>query len=119
MFKSVSSVVMLVLAAGSVCAGQQPDKPVADKPAADKPVAPQPAAARPVAAQPGTAQPGKQMSRTPWAVTVIHKVDLNKLIERIQKRGVRVGLIGTTMQDPLNITTGLVVDGDGHVLTRL
>ncbi|HWX41599.1 MAG TPA: PDZ domain-containing protein [Blastocatellia bacterium] len=116
MFKSISSVVALILAAGTVCPGQQPAQP--------GPVQPSPVQASP--AQPGPAQsgpavePGKGASKTPWAVTVIHKVDLNKLIERIQKQqGVRVGRIGTAMQDPLNITTGLVVDGDGHVLTRL
>src|SRR5215470_13429285 len=86
----ISSVIISILAAGPTCFGQQPP------------------------------QPAKPAIKTPWAVTVIHKVNLAKLIDRIQtQQRVRVGQIGSTMQDPLNITTGLVVDGDGHVLTRL
>jgi S1-C subfamily serine protease len=120
MFKSISIVVTLILAAGTVCLGQQPAQPGPVQPSPVQASPAQPTPAQPGPAQPGPAETGKGANKMPWAVTVIHKVDLNKLIERIQKQqGVRVGRIGTAIQDPLNITTGLVVDGDGHVLTRL
>ena len=56
----------------------------------------------------------------PWAVTVIHRIDLAKLVKRLEKeQNIRVGMIGSLADDPLNITTGLIIDDAGHVLTRL
>jgi serine protease Do len=58
--------------------------------------------------------------RPPWAVTVIHRIDLQKLITRLEKeQNVRVGRIGLIAENPVNITTGLLIDGSGHVVTRL
>ncbi|MGH9822319.1 MAG: PDZ domain-containing protein [Blastocatellia bacterium] len=56
----------------------------------------------------------------PWAVTVVHTFDVYTLIKRIEQTNhVRVGIIAAPSQNPVNITTGLVIDGEGHVLTRL
>lgn len=55
-----------------------------------------------------------------WAVTVVHTVDIYGLLKRMtQNQNVRVGIIGAPLQNPVNVTTGLVIDGDGHILTRL
>ncbi|HEY6332533.1 MAG TPA: PDZ domain-containing protein [Blastocatellia bacterium] len=56
----------------------------------------------------------------PWAVTVVHRVNLQKLIDHLEKEPkVSVGIMGQIAEAPLNITTGLVIDTDGHVVTRL
>ncbi|HYL98046.1 MAG TPA: S1C family serine protease, partial [Blastocatellia bacterium] len=56
----------------------------------------------------------------PWAVTVVHTFDVYTLIKRIEATNhVRVGVITAPSQNPVNITTGLVVDSDGHILTKL
>jgi S1-C subfamily serine protease len=47
-------------------------------------------------------------------------VDVVKLIRRMKgEQGVDVGLMMVPGRDPINITTGLVVDRAGHVITRL
>src|SRR5262245_45406654 len=57
---------------------------------------------------------------TPWIVTVIHSVNTYKLLERYRSQpNVQVGVLGTAPAHTLNVTTGLVVDGEGHVVTRL
>jgi serine protease Do len=69
---------------------------------------------------PVSAAPNIAAVRPPWAVTVIHRIDLQKLITRLEKeQNVRVGRIGLVAENPVNITTGLLIDGSGHVVTRL
>ena len=56
----------------------------------------------------------------PWVVSVVHAIDSNKMIDRLrQQDNVRVGVPGSAPRKLFNITTGLVIDGDGHVVTRL
>ena len=56
----------------------------------------------------------------PWVVSVVHVVDSDKMVARLrQQENVRIGVPGIPPQKLLNIATGLVVDGDGHVVTRL
>ncbi len=57
----------------------------------------------------------------PYVVSVAHTIDLGKLITRARKQSnVRIGVSGyAAAQNPVNITTGLVIDGDGHIVTRL
>jgi S1-C subfamily serine protease len=56
----------------------------------------------------------------PGVVSVIHNVDVLKLFDRLSKQGnVQVGIIGPARTSILNITTGLVIDNEGHVVTRL
>ena len=67
--------------------------------------------------QPSGPNPGAV--RPSWAVTVVHRIDLQKLISRLERdQNLRVGIIGG-IADPVNISTGLVVDESGHVITRL
>jgi serine protease Do len=56
----------------------------------------------------------------PGAVTVFHSVDIAKLMRRMKlEHGVDVGLMMPAGRNPINITTGLIVDRAGHVITRL
>ena len=55
-----------------------------------------------------------------WVVSVVHAIDSNKMIDRLrQQDNVRVGVPGSAPRKLFNITTGLVIDGEGHVVTRL
>src|SRR5689334_13899285 len=64
-------------------------------------------------------QPSAQ-SMVPWAVSVVHAIDLQKMVEQMRAQGrVRVGIAGSAPQYVYNVTTGLVVDDQGHVVTRL
>lgn len=66
--------------------------------------------------QASTASP----SSVPWAVSVVHTVDLQKMVVQMrEKQKLRVGVAGTAPPYIYNVTTGLVVDGEGHVVTRL
>jgi S1-C subfamily serine protease len=58
--------------------------------------------------------------QAPWIVTVIHSTDVLKLADRLRsKDNVQVGVTGTPPGKTLNITTGLLIDDKGHVVTRL
>ncbi|HVF90844.1 MAG TPA: PDZ domain-containing protein [Blastocatellia bacterium] len=66
--------------------------------------------------QPGAA---KQNS-TPWVVSVIHTVDVDKMVARLREQmGVRVGVPGSAPQFVYTVATGLIIDDKGHVVTRL
>ncbi|MFY9555236.1 MAG: PDZ domain-containing protein [Blastocatellia bacterium] len=56
----------------------------------------------------------------PWAVSVVHTIDLQKMVDvmRAQQK-LRVGVAGTAPPYIYNITTGILVDEQGHVVTRL
>lgn len=63
----------------------------------------------------------KQQSYTasPWIVSVIHSTELLKLAGLLRgSLNAQVGVIGSAT-NTLNITTGLVIDDKGHVVTRL
>ena len=55
----------------------------------------------------------------PWAVSVVHTIELQKMVDLIREQNLRVGVAGTAPRYIYNITTGIVVDGLGHVVTRL
>jgi serine protease DegS len=57
---------------------------------------------------------------SPWAVSVVHTVDLQKMIQRMREKGKdRIGVPASAPQYVYNVATGLIVDNDGHVVTRL
>jgi S1-C subfamily serine protease len=59
-------------------------------------------------------------SSVPWAVSVIHTIDLQKMVDSMrEQQKLRVGVAGTAPPHIYNITTGIIVDDQGHVVTRL
>jgi S1-C subfamily serine protease len=59
-------------------------------------------------------------SSVPWAVSVVHTIDLQKMVDSMrEQQKLRVGVAGTAPRHIYNITTGIIVDGQGHVVTRL
>src|SRR5687768_17528627 len=55
-----------------------------------------------------------------WVVSVVHKVDVHKLIARMRKEtNARVGIPGSMPEFIFNVTTGVVIDDNGHIVTRL
>lgn len=56
----------------------------------------------------------------PWVVTVVHQIELRKKVAQLrEQQNRRIGLPPTAPDFVYNITTGIVVDDSGHVLTRL
>jgi S1-C subfamily serine protease len=55
----------------------------------------------------------------PWAVSVVHTIDPQKMVEQMREGDLRVGIAGSPPPFMYNITTGLVLDDQGHVVTRL
>ena len=56
----------------------------------------------------------------PWVVSVVHTMDFQKMVERIQQQ--EKGRYGVPASAPpfiYNVATGLVLDNQGHVVTRL
>src|SRR5215471_19064974 len=71
-------------------------------------------------AQTPLSQPQGSQSSVPCAVSVVHTIDLQKMIETMrEQQKLRVGVAGTAPQFIYNITTGIIVDDQGHVVTRL
>lgn len=71
------------------------------------------------APQPPPAAAANQSS-VPWAVSVVHTIDLQKMVEIMrEQQKLRVGVAGTAPRYIYNITTGIIVDDQGHVVTRL
>src|SRR5712692_561081 len=68
--------------------------------------------------QPAQPPVAKQTS-VPWAVSVVHTIELQRMVDLIREQNVRVGVAGTAPRYIYNITTGIIVDGQGHVVTRL
>lgn len=58
-------------------------------------------------------------SSVPWAVSVVHTIELQRMVDLIREQNVRVGVAGTAPPYIYNITTGIIVDDQGHVVTRL
>jgi len=77
----------------------------------------------PRAATKAAAVPYKRLADQvrPFVVSVAHTIDLEKLITRVRRQGnTRVGVSGYAAgRNPINITTGLLIDGEGHIVTRL
>jgi serine protease Do len=64
--------------------------------------------------------PAREHKPEPWFVLVSHRIDLKRDAERMVATGrdASVQLLSGP-QFVINLTSGVVVDGDGHVLTRL
>ncbi|MEK6302491.1 MAG: PDZ domain-containing protein [Acidobacteriota bacterium] len=52
-------------------------------------------------------------------VSVVHTVDLQKMLVRMREQNVRVGVAPSAPANVYNIATGLIVDDAGHIVTRL
>jgi S1-C subfamily serine protease len=90
MFKRVVTVFALALVAGTVALAQQPQGAVLSD------------------------------GKARWVVSVVHRVDLHKLINRWRERQkARVGVPGSAPETIFNVATGLAIDSQGHVVTRL
>ncbi|MGA9772595.1 MAG: PDZ domain-containing protein [Blastocatellia bacterium] len=59
-------------------------------------------------------------SNNPWIVSVVHTIDYQKIIARMkqQEQG-RLGVPASAPPFVYNVATGLVVDNEGHIITRL
>src|SRR5262249_2186260 len=64
-------------------------------------------------------QPAEAPALPRGAVTVFHSVGLGKRVCRPKDQGSNYGLLMPSGQNPINITTGLVLDDAGHIITRL
>ncbi len=59
-------------------------------------------------------------ANNPWIVSVVHTIAFQKVVTRMkqQEQG-RLGVPASAPQFVYNVATGLVVDNEGHVVTRL
>lgn len=65
-------------------------------------------------------QPVVVQNSSPRVVTVVHTVDLQKMLVRMrEQKNVRVGVAPSAPAFVYNIATGLIVDNAGHIVTRL
>lgn len=68
------------------------------------------------AQQPQSAPPAS----SPWAVSVVHTIEYQKAVAQMaQRENARVGVPASPPPFIYNLATGLVVDNDGHIVTRL
>jgi S1-C subfamily serine protease len=71
-------------------------------------------------AQAPLSQPAAGQTSVPCAVSVVHTIDVQKMIETMrEQQKLRVGVAGTAPPFIYSITTGIIVDDQGHVVTRL
>lgn len=59
-------------------------------------------------------------ANNPWIVSVVHTIDFQKVVARMkqQEQG-RLGVPASAPPFVYNVATGLVVDNEGHIVTRL
>jgi S1-C subfamily serine protease len=98
MYRSLKISVLVVLLAAVTAIGQEPDQ------------------------HSGYVHASADRANTPWVVTVVHTIDLQKMLARVkqqQRQNVRIGVPASVPPFVYNIATGVVVDLDGHVVTRL
>src|SRR5215831_494188 len=57
-------------------------------------------------------------AKSPWLITVIHQINIAQLQKALAERGLKMTGEFENIK-PINITTGIVIDQKGHVLTRL
>jgi serine protease Do len=90
MSRSATAILILILAAGAMAQAPQPHPLVANQAA------------------------------VPGLVSVVRTIDLQDMVARMRgQQSLRVGVAGSAPPFIYNITTGLVVDDQGHVVTRL
>ena len=66
------------------------------------------------------AQPAQTASPNPWTVSVIHTVDFQKLVDWMKRQGnERIAVPASPPIYVYNFATGMVIDDQGHVITRL
>jgi S1-C subfamily serine protease len=66
------------------------------------------------------AQPPQAAPPNPWTVSVVHTVDFQKLVEWMKRQGnERLAVPASPPAYVYNFATGLVIDDQGHVVTRL
>ena len=71
-------------------------------------------------AGPAYAQTPQAAPPNPWTVSVVHTVDFQKLVERMKREGnQRIAVPASPPAYVYNFATGMVIDGQGHVITRL
>jgi S1-C subfamily serine protease len=65
--------------------------------------------------------PSAPPASSPWAVSVVHTIEYQKAIAQMKQRDgmSRLGVPDSRPQFIYNLATGLVVDTNGHVVTRL
>ncbi len=65
--------------------------------------------------------PSQVVKDQPWLVTIIHEINLSEIRSSLLKRGIKTKLPNEklTKFQPTNVTTGIVVDQKGHILTKL
>lgn len=61
------------------------------------------------------------ISDKPWLVTVVHQINLSEIEKALQQRGIKMNISTDRLINfvPINVTTGIVLDTQGHILTRL
>ncbi len=65
-------------------------------------------------------QPVVVLDNTQSVVSVVHTVDLQKVLTRMREQNnLRVGVAPSAPPNVYNIATGLIVDNAGHIVTRL
>jgi S1-C subfamily serine protease len=112
MSKDFQKVLVILFASAAIAQAQSPASPTKAQP-----LTPPVAAQTPVDQTKGLAA---NVSVADWVVSVIHKVDVNKLVKRWGKEAnARVGVPGSMPEFIYNVTTGVVIDSDGHIITRL
>jgi S1-C subfamily serine protease len=66
------------------------------------------------------AQPQPKPPPNPWTVSIVHTVDFQKLVEWIRSQGNdRIAVPASPPAFVYNFATGMVIDDQGHVITRL
>jgi serine protease Do len=90
MSRSATAILILILAAAAMAQAPQPQPFIANQAA------------------------------VPGLVSVVRTIDLQQMVENMRgQQSLRVGVAGSAPPFIYNITTGLVVDDQGHVVTRL
>src|SRR5215831_2127664 len=69
-----------------------------------------------VASTQRTARTAGLGTRAPWMVSVVHKINL---IPTLRMNGIKASTIDGSTAFTFNLTSGIVLDHDGHILTRL
>jgi S1-C subfamily serine protease len=113
MTKNFHNVLGIIFAVASFAQAQAPVPAAKTQTAA-------PAASAPtqIIQPPPPATPNSNISA--FVVSVVHRVDVHKLIERMRKEtNARVGIPGSLPEFTYNVTTGVVIDDSGHIVTRL
>jgi serine protease Do len=67
----------------------------------------------------GSARAAQSLALPPWFVQVNHRIDLDKYIDLARNDMPDVDISTQTVRRVTNLTAGILVDADGHVVSRL